>query len=291
MSLADVKKPIKTLFPQHQLHQPGNQDKMSPEPRGFMEHYRAAGKLLDKVVLISGGDSGIGRAVAIGMAKEGADVAIIYLEEDNDAQITRQHIQAAGRKCLLLPGDISDQSFCEKAVKQTVAEFGDLNILVNNAAQQYPETDFEKLDFAQMERTFRNNIFPMFYLTQAALAHLKPGDSIINTASITAYQGAGELVDYASTKGAVVAFTRSLSAQLVKKKIRVNAVAPGPIWTPLIPSSFSAMEVMGFGKDVPMGRPGQPDEVAPCYIFLASDDASYMTGQTMHPNGGTIINS
>lgn len=290
MSVVDVEKPINTIFPQHQTHQPGDQGKMHPEPRGFMENYKAAGKLVGKIALISGGDSGIGRAVAIGMAKEGADIAIIYLDEDEDAEITRQHITAEGRNCLLIPGDISNQNFCRTAVEQTIKTLGGLNILINNAAQQYPEKNFEELDMAQMEKTFRTNIFPMFYLTQAALPQLQEGDSIINTASITAYHGADKLVDYSATKGAVVTFTRSLSAQLVKKKIRVNAVAPGPIWTPLIPSSFSAMDVMAFGKDTPMGRPGQPDEVAPCYIFLASDDASYITGQTLHPNGGTIIN-
>lgn len=291
MSRMDIEKPLKTPLPQHQNRQPGEEEIMIPPPRSFMEGYKAAGKLTGKTALITGGDSGIGRATAIGMAKEGADIAIIYLEENRDAEITKQHVEKEGRRCLLIEGDISQPEFCRQAVKIATEELGGLNILINNAAQQYVEKDFAELDMNHMEKTFRTNIFPLFYLTQAALQYLKEGDTVINTASITAYQGHKELVDYSATKGAVVAFTRSLALNLAPRKIRVNAVAPGPIWTPLIPASFPASKVMMFGKDTPLKRPGQPDEVAPCYIFLASDDASYMTGQVLHPNGGEIVNA
>lgn len=291
MSLQDLLHPIKTLLPQHQDQQPGEEGDMIPEPRSFMEHYKPAGKLQGKTVLITGGDSGIGRAVSIGCAKEGADIAIIYLEEDEDAHETRKHIEVEGQRCLLIEGDISDRLFCEEAVKKTMDAFGSINILINNAAQQYPEKDFTKISMETMHKTFEVNIFPLFYLTQAVIPHMKEGDSIINTASITAYQGHEELVDYASTKGAIVAFTRSLALNLADKKIRVNGVAPGPIWTPLIPASFDRKKVMAFGKDTTMKRPGQPDEVAPAFIFLASDDASYFTGQFLHPNGGSVVNA
>jgi NAD(P)-dependent dehydrogenase (short-subunit alcohol dehydrogenase family) len=291
MSTADIRKPSSAPKPQHQSHQPGDQGLMDPAPRGNMEHYRAAGKLKGKKAFITGGDSGIGRAIAVGFAKEGADVAILYLEEDDDAKETQELVEDEGRKCVLIKGDIRDKDFCFEAVRKAQHDLGGLNILVNNAAQQYVEKDFEDLDLSQMEETFRTNIFSVFYLTQAALKHMKEGDVVLNTASITAYHGHKDLVDYSSTKGAIVSFTRSLSQQLAQRKIRVNAVAPGPIWTPLIPSSFSAKEVGAFGKDTPMQRPGQPDEVAPCYIFLASDDASYITGQVIHPNGGSIVNA
>lgn len=263
---------------------------MDPAPQSFMENYRPAGKLKGKKALITGGDSGIGRAIAIGFAKEGADVAIIYLEEDEDAALTREHVEAEGVKCLCLEGDIGEMEFCKHVIPYVIAAFGGLDILVNNAAEQHVQESLEDISPEQLEKTFRTNIFALFYLTQAALPYLGKGSSIINTASITAYKGKAELMDYASTKGAIVAFTRSLSQSLVKKGIRVNAVAPGPIWTPLIPSSFDAEEVAKFGQDTPMQRPGQPDEVAPCYIFLASDDASYMTGQVLHPNGGQVVN-
>lgn len=274
---------------QQQEHQPGKTRQMHPKPEDFMTHYRAAGKLKGKVALISGGDSGIGRAIAIGMAMEGADIAFIYLNEDEDAAETKKHVEAEGRKCLSLKGDIGDKAFCEDAVAQTVAELGGLNVLVNNAAEQHQADTLEDISEEQLKRTFATNIFGAFYLSQAALPHLKKGDSIINTASIVAYRGYKILLDYAATKGAIVGFTRSLSSNLADKGIRVNAVAPGPIWTPLIPSSFEKEHVEEFGDDTPLGRPGQPDEVAPSYIFLASEDASYITGQVIHPNGGTIV--
>lgn len=272
------------------ISQPGHEEEVSPPPQDRMEKYKAAGKLEGKAMLISGGDSGIGRAVAIGAAKEGADVAIIYLEEDEDAETTKRLVEKAGGTCLLLEGDVGEKSFCEQAVEQTVERFGRLDILINNAAEQHVQEHFEDISAEQLERTFRTNLFSVFYLTQAALKHLKKGASIINTVSITAYKGQEVLMDYSATKGALVALTRSLSQSLIKKGIRVNGVAPGPIWTPLIPASFSAKEVKDFGKDTPMERPGQPDEVAPCFLFLASEDASYIAGQVLHPNGGTIVN-
>jgi len=291
MSDIDTKAETKTV-PQHQEQQPGVESKMTPEPRSTMENYKAAGKLLDKVALLTGADSGIGRAAAIGFAKEGADVAIVYLDdkEDQDAKLTKQLIEKEGRLCHLIKGDISDEKFCQQAVEETVEKLGRLNILVNNAAQQYPVENFEEITAEQLQKTFSVNIFSMFYLAKAALKYLKEGDTIINTTSVTAYKGNQQLVDYSSTKGAIVAFTRSLSQQLAERKIRVNAVAPGPIWTPLIPATFDAEKVGTFGQDVPMKRPGQPDEVGTCYIFLASDDSSYITGQVLHPNGGTIVN-
>ena len=270
--------------------QPGHETEMSPKPKDFMENYKAAGKLAGKVAIITGGDSGIGRATAIGFAKEGADVAIIYLEENDDARITKEHIEKAGRKCLLIAGDIGSEDFCKASVGKAYEHFGRLDILVNNAAEQHVQEDFEDISAEQLERTYRTNIFSMFYLTQAALKHMKAGANIINTTSITAYKGKEDLIDYSTTKGAIVTFTRSLSAQLAKKRIRVNAVAPGPIWTPLIPSTFEGKKLQEFGKNTPLGRAGQPDEVAPSFIFLASEDASYITGQVLHPNGGTIVN-
>jgi NAD(P)-dependent dehydrogenase (short-subunit alcohol dehydrogenase family) len=275
---------------QEQDHQPGRTQDMHPAPQDRMKEYKAAGKLLGKVALISGGDSGIGRAVAIGYAKEGADIAIIYLNEDEDAETTRQEIEKVGRRCLLIRGDIGDEHFCRKAVDSTVEKLKKLDILVNNAAEQHVQQDLQDITSEQLEKTFRTNIFSMFYLTKAALRHMGEHASIINTTSVTAYKGKEVLIDYASTKGAIVAFTRSLSQSLADRNIRVNAVAPGPIWTPLIPASFSAEEVAEFGISTALGRPGQPDEVAPSYIFLASSDASYMTGQVLHPNGGTIVN-
>lgn len=277
---------------QEQSRQPGREDLMKPRPKPIRDDYRAACKLEGKVALISGGDSGIGRAVAAAFAREGADVAIVYLEEDNDAAVTAEMVESAGRKALLLRGDIGDRAFCDEAVARTAGELGRLDVLVNNAAVQWPRESIDDIDDDQLERTFRTNIFSMFYTTRAAVPHLRKqrGSTIINTTSVTAYRGSPGLIDYSSTKGAIVSFTRSLSQSLVKDGIRVNAVAPGPIWTPLIPATFPKEKVETFGSDTPLGRAGQPEEVAPCYVFLASDDSTYITGQVLHPNGGEIIN-
>jgi NAD(P)-dependent dehydrogenase (short-subunit alcohol dehydrogenase family) len=275
---------------QHQNQQPGLESEMTPKPQSESPTYRGSGKLKNKVALITGGDSGIGKAVAIAFAKEGANVGIVYLEESGDAEETKKQIEEEGVKCLLLRGDIGDESFCEQAVRDVVGSMGGLDVLVNNAAEQHPQKGIEDITSEQMEKTFRTNIFSIFHITKAALPHLKEGNCIINTASITAYQGHPELIDYASTKGAIVAFTRSLSNNLVKKGIRVNGVAPGPIWTPLIPSTFTADKVEKFGKDTPMGRPGQPEELAPAYVYLACEDSSYVSGQILHVNGGKVVN-
>ena len=276
--------------PQHQRQQPGREHKMKPRPRAEDEKHRGSGKLQGKVAIITGGDSGIGRAVAIAFAKEGADVSVVYLEERKDANETRRLVEKHGRKCLLIEGDVGQEDFCRKAVEQTMKEFGKLDILINNAAEQHPQESIEKITGKQLERTFRTNIFSFFFMAKAATKHLKEGAVIINTTSVTAYKGSAHLLDYSSTKGAITSFTRSLSQALADKCIRVNGVAPGPVWTPLIPSTFPAKEVETFGSDVPLGRPGQSKEIAPSYVFLASDDSSYMTGQVLHPNGGTIIN-
>ncbi|HEY9649389.1 MAG TPA: SDR family oxidoreductase [Coleofasciculaceae cyanobacterium] len=262
--------------PQHQNQQPGIEAEMTPKPKFDDSKYQGSGKLLGKVALITGGDSGIGRAVAIFYAKEGADVAINYLSEDQDAEETKRLVEAEGKRCLLIKGDVGDEQFCQQAVQQTVQELGHLDILVNNAAEQHPQESIEDISAEQLERTFRTNIFGMFFMAKAALPNLKEGSAIINTTSVTAYKGNPQLLDYSSTKGAIVAFTRSLSQSLVEKGIRVNGVAPGPIWTPLIPSTFPEEKVKNFGKQVPMQRAGQPEEVAPCYVFLASDDSSYI---------------
>jgi len=279
-----------TLPPQEQDQQPGLESEMTPKPKSEDKQYRGSGKLHGKVALITGGDSGIGRAVAIVYAKEGADVAIGYLNEDDDAKETVRLVEAIGQRCVSIAGDIGDEAFCQQMVERTVKELGRLDILVNNAAEQHPQESISDITAAQLERTFRTNIFAMFHLTKAALPHLQKGSAIINTTSITAYKGSPKLLDYSATKGAIVAFTRSLSQSLIEKGIRVNGVAPGPIWTPLIPSTFSAEEVATFGADVPMKRPGQPEEVANCYVFLASDDSSYIAGQILHPNGGEVVN-
>jgi len=276
--------------PQTQDQQPGIEAEMQPKPKAQDRRYQGSDKLKDKVALITGGDSGIGRAVAIVYAKEGADVVINYLNEHDDAQETKRLVEAEGRRCLLSAGDIGDEAYCQSLVEQTIAKFGQLDILVNNAAEQHPQESITDISAEQLERTFRTNIFAMFYLTKAALPQLKKGSSIINTTSVTAYRGSPQLLDYSATKGAIVAFTRSLSQSLIEKGIRVNGVAPGPIWTPLIPATFDAEKVATFGSDVPMKRAGQPEEVANCYVFLASDDASYMAGQILHPNGGEVIN-
>jgi len=276
---------------QHQQRRPGREHKMKPRPRSDDEKHRGSGKLLNKVAIITGGDSGIGRAVAVAFAKEDADVAIVYLEEHKDANETKRLVEENGRRCLLVSGDVGQENFCRKAVGQTVKELGKIDILVNNAAEQHPQESIEKITEKQLERTFRTNIFSYFFMVKAAMKHLKKGAAIINTTSVTAYKGSPHLLDYSSTKGAITAFTRSLSQALADKDIRVNGVAPGPIWTPLIPSTFPAKEVETFGSDVPLGRPGQPEEIAPSFVFLAADDSSYMTGQILHPNGGTVVNA
>jgi NAD(P)-dependent dehydrogenase (short-subunit alcohol dehydrogenase family) len=280
-----------TAFPpQVQEHQPGIESEMVPLPESDAPQRLGSSKLENKVALITGGDSGIGRAVAIAFAREGADVAIVYLEEHGDASDTKQMVEAEGRECLLLSGDIGDEGFCKDCVTQTTRHFGRIDILVNNAGEQHPTDRFEEITADQLERTFRTNVFSYFYMAKAAIPHLPKGGVIINTSSVTAYRGSEHLVDYSATKAAEVGFTRSLALAMADKGIRVNAVAPGPIWTPLIPASFEAEHVATFGQDVPMKRAGQPEEVAPSYVFLASEDASYMTGQTLHPNGGEVIN-
>lgn len=280
----------KTLPPQHQDQRPGIESEMKPRPKADDAHYSGSGKLKGKVALVTGGDSGIGRAVSLFFAREGADVAVAYLSEDNDAEETKRLVEAEGARCILIPGDLGEEKNCIAAVERTVKDLGRLNILVNNAAEQHPQQKLEDITEEQLVRTFRTNIFAYFFLTKAAMKHLGEGSAIINTTSVTAYKGNPMLLDYSSTKGAIVAFTRSLSQALAEKKIRVNGVAPGPIWTPLIPSTFDAKQVSEFGADVPLKRPGQPEEVAPCYVFLASDDSSYMTGQILHPNGGSVVN-
>ena len=278
-----------TLPAQHQDRQPGHEADMEPQPQETAPGYRGSGKLDGKVAIVTGGDSGIGRSVAILFAREGADVAVVYLDEHDDAETTQRLVEAEGRRCLLLPGDVGQKAFCEEAAERTVSELGRLDVLVNNAAVQFVQQELGDITEEQLERTFRTNIFGYFFMAQAALPHLGEGSAIVNTTSITAFEGNPVLLDYASTKGAILAFTRSLAQNLADKGIRVNAVAPGPIWTPLIPASFPAEKVAEFGQDTPMGRAGQPEEVAPSFVFLASADASYMTGQTLHPNGGEVV--
>lgn len=276
--------------PQHQDQQPGIEAKMTPKPVSEDPSYKGSGKLRDKVAIITGGDSGIGRSVAIHFAKEGANVVVVYLNEHTDAEETKRQVEEEGQECLLISGDVAQEAFCTQIIEKTINTFMKLDILVNNAAEQHPQKSLQDIATEQLERTFQTNVFAYFYMTKAALPHLTKGSSIINTASITAYKGNKELIDYSSTKGAIVSFTRSLSQNLADKGIRVNGVAPGPIWTPLIPSTFANDKVAAFGLNTPMKRAGQPEEVAPGYVFLASDDSSYMTGQMLHINGGTIVN-
>jgi len=273
-----------------QSRRPGLERDMETKPKVIERSRRGSGKLESRVALITGGDSGIGRATAVLFAREGADVAIVYLNEHKDADETCRMVTAEGRRCIKLAGDVGDEVFCKKAIEDTVKHLGKLDILVNNAAEQHPQSKLEDITQEQLERTFRTNIFGYFFLAKHAMKHLKEGASIINTTSVTAYKGSPQLLDYSATKGAIVAFTRSLSQLLAEKKIRVNGVAPGPIWTPLIPSTFPGQKVEKFGSDVPLGRAGQPEEVAPCFLFLACDDSSYMSGQILHPNGGTVVN-
>lgn len=278
-----------TLPPQHQP-EPGKESEMTPRPEFRGEDYKAAEKLRGKVAIITGGDSGIGRSVAVLFAREGADVAILYLDQHQDAEETRRAVEGQGRQCLTFAGDVADRDVCRKVVDETLAKLGRLDVLVNNAAEQHPQEKLEDISEEQWEKTFRTNIFGMFQMTKAALPHLKQGASIINTTSVTAYKGSPQLLDYSATKGAITAFTRSLSMNVADRGIRVNGVAPGPIWTPLIPSTFDADKVEKFGANVPMKRPGQPDEVAPAYVYLASSDSSYVSGQVIHVNGGTVVN-
>lgn len=276
---------------QHQNYQPGFEKEMIPNPIYDNPLYNKSNdKLKDKVAIISGGDSGIGRAVSIAFAKSGCDISIIYYNEDEDALFTKKKVEDEGRKCLLIKGDIKDSKFCKNAIENTLTEYKKINILVNNSAVQYVQDSLLDIDEEQFDKTFKTNVYGAFYLTKAALPYLKCGDSIINTTSVVAYNGHETLIDYSMTKGALTTFTRSLSMQLAKKGIRVNAVAPGPIWTPLIPSSFDEQKISKFGSNNPMERAGQPVECSGAYVFLASDEASFITGQTIHINGGEIVN-
>jgi NAD(P)-dependent dehydrogenase (short-subunit alcohol dehydrogenase family) len=290
LSQQQKKGPKQTFPPQHQDHQPGTVEEMQPQPQHINEQYKGSGKLDGKTAVISGGDSGIGRSIAWYFAREGANIAIIYLEEHKDANKTKELVEAEGVNCLLFSGDVGSLSFCEDVVRQTMNKFGRLDILVNNAAEQHPQQSLLDITPEQLEKTFRTNVYGYFYLAKAALPHLKKGASIINTASITAYKGNETLIDYSATKGAIVSFTRSLASSIAADGIRVNGVAPGPIWTPLIPSTFSSEKVKNFGSNTPLGRAGQPFELGPSYVYLASDDSSYVSGQMLHVNGGTVIN-
>ena len=275
---------------QKQEKQPGFESLMNPRPIFENPNCVGSGRLINKVAIITGGDSGIGKAVALAYAREGADIAIIYLDEHEDAQDTQKLIEDKGRKCILIAGDLGDDTFCNEAVTRTIKEFNKIDILINNAAEQHPQNSIEDITKEQLEKTFKTNIFSMFYMVKATLPHLDEGATIINTSSVTAYEGHKTLIDYSSTKGAIITFTRSLALSLATRKIRVNSVAPGPIWTPLIPSSFTASEVGKFGSNTPMGRPGQPVELAESYVFLASEGSSYISGETIHVNGGVVIN-
>jgi len=273
-----------------QNKQPGIEAKMNPAPEVIKESYKGSGKLMDKVALITGGDSGIGRSAAVHFAREGAHIAIVYFNEEEDAKDTRKMVTEEGRTCLLIKGDVKKPAFAKKAVEQVIKEFGKINILVNNAGMQVPQKDPKKIDDKQLEDTFRTNIFGYFYFAHEALEHFKAGDCIINTTSVTAYRSSPNLIDYSSTKGAITSFTRSLATNLAKSGIRVNAVAPGPVWTPLIVSTFDEEKIKSFGSETAMERAGQPSELGPAYVFLASEDASFITGQVIHVNGGEVVN-
>lgn len=280
--------PKATKPAQHQDEQPGIESEMHPRPK-FEPRYPGAKKLDGKVAIITGGDSGIGRACSVLFAREGADIAIVYLNEDEDAEETRRLVRREKREAIRIPGDVADPAFCKSAVAETKKAFGRIDVLVNNAAEQHVVEEFEALENSQLKRIFETNVFGYFFMAQAALPHLKKGSAIVNTTSVTAYRGSKHLIDYSATRGAIVAFTRSLAQYCAEKGIRVNGVAPGPIWTPLIPASFDAEKVKEFGSGQPLGRAGEPNEVAPCHLFLACEDSSYMTGQVLHPNGGEIV--
>ncbi|WP_110649035.1 SDR family oxidoreductase [Salinicola peritrichatus] len=277
--------------PQEQDKQPGDEHRMHPEPEFIRDDYRGSDKLKGKVAIITGGDSGIGRAVALHFAREGADCAVVYLDEQRDAEDTKALVEAEGQRCLLIQGDVADSGFCREVVKQTRGAFGGINILVNNAAEQHDWDDVTQITDEQLQRTFATNIFSHFYLIREALPHLSAGDTIIATSSVNAFKGNKSLIDYSATKGAIQGLVRSLAQSLIDREIRVNAVAPGPVWTPLIPASFEEDKVESFGGQVPMNRAGQPSEMGPAYVYLASQESSYMTGQTIHLNGGVILNT
>lgn len=281
---------LKNPPPQHQQRRPGLESSMDPKPDSGADDYVGSGRLAGRVALVTGGDSGIGRAIVVAFAREGADIAFAYLNEHSDARETVTLVEQSGRKCVAIAGDLADKAHAEAVMQDVLKQYGKIDILINNAAEQHPQASLEDVDAEQVESTFRTNVFAMFHLTRAALPHLKKGAAIVNTTSVTAYRGSAHLLDYSATKGAIVSFTRSLALQVVERGIRVNGVAPGPIWTPLIPSTFTAEEVAEFGKKTPMGRPGQPFEVAAGYVFLASDAASYITGQILHINGGEVVN-
>lgn len=278
------------IKPQQLADRPGHQSQMKQKPKVVNEGQSVSRRLAGKRILITGGDSGIGQAVAVACAKAGADVAIGYLTEHEDAKKTIELVRQQGRGAYGWAGDVGDESFCKQLINNVIDKLGGLDVLINNAGEQHPQGKIEDISQAQLEKTFKSNIFSMFYMVKAARPHLKRGSAIINTSSVTAYKGNPSLLDYSATKGAITAFTRSLALNLASIGIRVNAVAPGPVWTPLIPSTFKADEVESFGKDTPLGRPGQPDELGPAYVFLASDESSYITGQTIHVNGGSVVN-
>lgn len=282
------KKSKTKIRPLQKQQKPGLEKSLSPLPDS--KPISQDGKLKGKTAVVTGGDSGIGKATALLFAKEGADVVIPYLSETSDAKDTKKEIEVLGRRCVLIKGDLGKENHCKKVIAKTISEFGKLDILVNNAGNHWEADQIEDISTEQLLKTFHSNFFSVFWLTKYAMKHLKKGSSIINTTSVTAYRGSDHLMDYAATKGAILSFTRSLSANVAPKGIRVNAVAPGPIWTPLIASSFSKKEISEFGSDTPMRRAGEPNEVATCFLFLASEDAAYMTGQVLHPNGGEIVN-